>query len=337
MSDALLTVSGLKLHFVQRYGVFKQHRSIVRAVDGVDLSILPGETLGLVGESGCGKSSLGKALLKLHTPTAGEIRFRQHELTRLSQSELRPLRAKLQMVFQDPYESLNPRHTIESILEEPFIVHKRGDRKERRQKLESLLDLVGLDSDALNKYPHEFSGGQRQRIGIARAIALEPELLICDEAVSALDVSVQAQIINLLLNIQQKMGLAMLFISHDLSVVRHISDRIAVMYKGKLVEQGEAQALCDAPAHPYTRALLNSVPQLGRDWISGDIAQGEINVQSQQGEPACAFAPRCPRAQALCWQQEPALVPVSGRSDSRLAACHFPEPGLKAAHSTGVA
>ncbi|MFT5576672.1 MAG: oligopeptide/dipeptide ABC transporter ATP-binding protein [Bermanella sp.] len=328
MSEALLTVSGLKLHFVQRYGVFKQHRSTVRAVDGVDLEILPGETLGLVGESGCGKSSLGKALLKLHQPNAGNIWYRQHNLATLSQAELRPLRAKLQMVFQDPYESLNPRHTIEHVLEEPFIVHKQGDRHARRQKIEALLDLVGLGHNALSKYPHEFSGGQRQRIGIARAIALEPELLICDEAVSSLDVSVQAQIINLLLKIQQQMGLAMLFISHDLSVVRHISDRIAVMYKGKLVEQGDAQALCDAPAHPYTRALLNSVPRLGHDWMAAEVASGEVDTQTGQSETACAFAPRCPRVQALCLKREPELIAVSRDSTPRFAACHFPEPGF---------
>ncbi len=330
MSEALLKVSGLKLHFVQRYGVFNQHRSIVRAVDGVDLEIFPGETLGLVGESGCGKSSLGKALLKLHQPTAGDIRYREHNLATLSQTELRPLRAKLQMVFQDPYESLNPRHTIEHILEEPFIVHQQGDRPARRQKIEALLDLVGLNHEALNKYPHEFSGGQRQRIGIARAIALDPELLICDEAVSSLDVSVQAQIINLLLEIQQKMGLAMLFISHDLSVVRHISDRIAVMYKGKLVEQGDARALCDAPAHPYTHALLNSVPRIGHDWMNADVARGEVETQCGRSETACAFAPRCPKAQPLCRESEPELVPVSKDSTPRLAACHFPEQGFHA-------
>lgn len=328
MSEALLTVSGLALHFVQRYGVFKQHRSIVRAVDGVDLEIFPGETLGLVGESGCGKSSLGKAILKLHQPSAGDIWYRDHNLAKLSQADLRPLRAKLQMVFQDPYESLNPRHTIEHILEEPFIVHKQGNRQARRQKIEALLNLVGLGHEALNKYPHEFSGGQRQRIGIARAIALEPELLICDEAVSALDVSVQAQIINLLLKIQQEMGLAMLFISHDLSVVRHISDRIAVMYKGKLVEQGDAQALCDDPAHPYTRALLNSIPRLGHDWMNAEVASGEIDTQTGHSETACAFAPRCPKAQDLCRNSQPQLIAVSTDSTLRLAACHFPEPGF---------
>ena len=333
--EALLTVSDLKLHFTQRYGVFKQHRSVIRAVDGVSFTLNRGETLGLVGESGCGKSSLGKALLKLHNPTAGDILFSGNDGSRqniveLSQAELRPLRARLQMVFQDPYESLNPRHTIETILEEPFIVHGYGARHERRQKLDALLELVGLGQDALNKYPHEFSGGQRQRIGIARAIALEPELLICDEAVSALDVSVQAQIINLLLKIQRQMGLAMLFISHDLSVVRHISDRIAVMYKGKLVEQGSAQALCDKPAHPYTRALLNSVPQLGHDWMAADLARGEVGAVETSIQTACAFAPRCPRAKALCREQEPKLIGMSGDSGQRLAACHFPEPGFSA-------
>lgn len=323
MSQPLLDVRGLQLHFVQRYGVFKQHKTVIKAVDGVDFHILPGETLGLVGESGCGKSSLGKALLNLHRPTAGAITYHEHDLATLSQSQLRPLRAKLQMVFQDPFESLNPRHTVEHILEEPLIVHRRGDRHERRERVESLLQLVGLDTAALNKYPHEFSGGQRQRIGIARAITLEPDLLICDEAVSALDVSVQAQIINLLLEIQQRMGLAMLFISHDLSVVRHIADRIAVMYKGKLVEVGQAQALVEAPAHPYSRMLLDAVPRIGHDWMNKRTPRGEI--EAGEIASACTFAPRCPRATQLCHEQTPPLEPKAGE---RLVACHFPEPGF---------
>ncbi len=335
MSDALITANGLSLHFEQRYGVFKQHKSVIRAVENVTFSIAPGETLGLVGESGCGKSSLGKTLLQLHRPTSGHVIYQGQDIATLNQRELRPLRSKLQMVFQDPFESLNPRHTIESILEEPLIVHRHGDRQARRQRLTELLDLVGLGHDALSKYPHEFSGGQRQRIGIARAIALEPELLICDEAVSALDVSVQAQIINLLLKIQQKMGLAMLFISHDLSVVRHISDRIAVMYKGTLVEVGDAQSLCDSPAHPYTRALLNSVPQLGKDWIDGALAQGELTNSAPGKEPACAFAPRCPRASERCHDFMPTLDPkIAPSGGDRFVACHFPEPGFERRRST---
>ncbi|MBB3046461.1 oligopeptide/dipeptide ABC transporter ATP-binding protein [Litorivivens lipolytica] len=326
-TDTLLRTASLSLHFYQRYGVLKQHKNTIKAVDGVSLDILPGETLGLVGESGCGKSSLGKALLNLHAPTGGEVYFKEHCLTGLNQKQWRNLRPQMQMVFQDPFESLNPRHTVSHILEEPLIVHQRGNQAERHRRVEELLEVVGLGNDALNKYPHEFSGGQRQRIGIARAIALEPELLICDEAVSALDVSVQAQILNLLLDIQQKMHLAMLFISHDLSVVQHISDRIAVMYKGKLVEIGEAQRVCESPAHPYTRALLNAVPGFGKDWRKVEMVQGEISTR--EAEAGCAFAPRCPHAQARCLQDEPVL-PETNETHRPRAACHFPLPHSQA-------
>ncbi len=320
-TDSLLRIDSLCLHFHQRYGVFKQHKTTIKAVDGVSLAIEPGETLGLVGESGCGKSSLGKALLNLHTPTGGSVYFRERQLTGLSNREWRSLRPHMQMVFQDPFESLNPRHTISHILEEPLIVHRRGGPAERQRRVQELLDVVGLSSDALNKYPHEFSGGQRQRIGIARAIALEPELLICDEAVSALDVSVQAQILNLLLEIQQRMHLAMLFISHDLSVVRHVSDRIAVMYKGKLVEVGDANTLCEQPAHPYTRALLNAVPSFGKHWAGNDTVRGELSTQDAMA--GCAFAPRCPKAQPHCLQHEPELE-VRAEDSAVRVACHYP-------------
>lgn len=322
MSSPLLQAHDLQLHFVQRYGVFKQHKNVIRAVDGVNFTLFAGETLGLVGESGCGKSSLGKALLNLHRPTGGHLSFQGKAITRLDNKTWRPLRARLQMVFQDPFESLNPRHTVGHILEEPLLVHGRGNAQQRADKIQELIDLVGLSSDALSKYPHEFSGGQRQRIGIARAISLEPDVLVCDEAVSALDVSVQAQILNLLIEIQQRMQLAMLFISHDLSVVRHISDRIAVMYKGRIVEMGDAHELCSQPAHPYTRALLDAVPELGKPWIDSDNIRGEAATPT--GSHGCSFAPRCPRAEQRCRSERPELLPQSDKSRARVAACHFP-------------
>ncbi|MDX1269738.1 MAG: ATP-binding cassette domain-containing protein, partial [Oceanisphaera sp.] len=262
MTSPLLAVSDLKLHFPQRSGVFLQNRQYVKAVDGVSFDIYPGETLGLVGESGCGKSSIGKALLNLYRPTAGQVIFDGQNIADLSERDMRPHRRQLQMIFQDPFESLNARHPVGTILEEPFIIHRIGDAAERRRRVLKLLEQVGLDARAIDKYPHEFSGGQRQRIGIARAIALRPQLLICDEAVSALDVSVQAQILNLLLEIQQEMNLSLLFISHDLSVVRHMSDRIAVMYLGVLVETGPADQIYEQPRHPYTRALIDAVPSI---------------------------------------------------------------------------
>ncbi len=256
----LLSVQNLCLYFPKRSGIFLRARSVLKAVDDVSFDIHHGETLGLVGESGCGKSTVAKAILNLHRPTAGTVRFRDTDLATLSNSEMRPLRRNLQIIFQDPFESLNGRHSVGTILEEPLIVHRAGNTAQRRAKVAELLDLVGLSDTAAGKYPHEFSGGQRQRIGIARAMALNPELLICDEAVSALDVSIQAQILNLLLEIQRERNLAMLFISHDLAVVNHVSDRIAVMHAGQLVETGDAETLFSAPQHPYTQRLLASVP-----------------------------------------------------------------------------
>ncbi|MBD2859898.1 ABC transporter ATP-binding protein [Spongiibacter sp. KMU-158] len=264
MSDALLEVKELHLHYPLKKRHLLDKPSAFKAVNGVSLFVNPGETLGLVGESGCGKSSLGKAILNLQTPTAGEVWFQKTDISKLSNREMRPIRRDLQMIFQDPYESLNSRHTVSSILEEPLIIHSLGDRNQRRKTVSALLDQVGLPQSAANKYPHEFSGGQRQRIGIARAIALQPKLLICDEPVSALDVSVQAQILNLLMDIQQDMGLAMLFISHDLSVVRHMSDRIAVMHQGQIVETGNAEDIYCQPQHDYTRLLLDSIPQIAQ-------------------------------------------------------------------------
>jgi oligopeptide transport system ATP-binding protein len=260
MESPLLSVNGLKVHFPVHGGVLKRQIGAVRAVDDVSLTIAPGETLGLVGESGCGKSTLGKAIVRLYRPNAGQIVFEGRDITRASQSQIRPLRRDMQMIFQDPSESLNARHSVRSILEEPYIIHNIGTKEERRRWVNELLDRVGLPSSSADKYSFEFSGGQRQRIGIARAIALKPKLIICDEPVSALDVSVQSQVLNLMLELQQEMGLAYLFIAHDLAVVKHISDRVAVMYLGKIVELADADEIYRDPRHAYTQALLSAIP-----------------------------------------------------------------------------
>jgi len=260
MQAPLLSVNGLKVHFPVLGGVLKRQIGAVRAVDDVSFSIAPGETLGLVGESGCGKSTLGKAIVRLYRPNAGKIVFQGHDISHASQSQIRPLRREMQMIFQDPSESLNARHSVRAILEEPFVIHNIGTKSERKIWVNELLDRVGLPSASADKYSFEFSGGQRQRIGIARAIALKPKLIICDEPVSALDVSVQSQVLNLMLELQQEMGLAYLFIAHDLAVVKHISDRVAVMYLGKIVELAGADEIYQNPRHAYTQALLSAIP-----------------------------------------------------------------------------
>ncbi|PJG58376.1 ABC transporter ATP-binding protein [Aeromonas cavernicola] len=317
----LLSVRDLKQHFRLGGGLLRK-RYTVYAVDGVSFDLKQGETLGLVGESGCGKSTLGRSLLKLIEPTAGTLTFEGRDITTLSANEMRSLRQEMQMVFQDPAESLNSRHTVGQILEEPFIIHGKGNSEQRRGWVQELLAKVGLPSSALDRYPHEFSGGQRQRIGIARAIALKPKLLVCDEAVSALDVSVQSQIVNLLLSLQQEMNLAILFIAHDLSVVKHISDRIAVMYLGKIVELAEAQSLYLTPHHPYTQALISAIPvpdprrRSQRIVLSGDVPS-PISPPS-----GCHFHQRCPHATAMCSTVAPALV-MCGHAGHQVA-CHHP-------------
>jgi len=321
-SAPLLEVRGLKMHFPVSGGiVIRRQVGAVRAVDGVDFVIHRGETLGLVGESGCGKSTVGRAILQLHRPTEGSVLFDGEDLTRLSAAELRSRRRHLQMIFQDPYASLNPRMSVGRILAEPIRAH--GLRKTKREvdaRVEELLELVGLNPNFVSRYPHEFSGGQRQRIGIARALAVEPEFIVCDEPVSALDVSIQAQVINLLEELQDRLGLTYLFIAHGLGVVKHISDRVAVMYLGKIVELGASEELYRRPRHPYTRALLSAAPipdpliekRRQRVILLGD-------VPSPLDPPAgCRFHTRCPMAVSRCRVEEPPLV---DGGDGHLAAC----------------
>ncbi len=319
---ALLEVKNLKVHFPVKHGLFSRVKEHVKAVDDVSFAIQPGETLGLVGESGCGKTTLGRAIVKLVEPTAGSILFEGEDIAHLSGSALRARRRKFQMIFQDPYGSLNPRMTVAQIIGEAIDIHKLAESSVARQKrIEELLKAVGLDSMHAQRYPHEFSGGQRQRIGIARALAVEPKLIVCDEPVSALDVSVQAQIINLLQDLQQKWGLAYLFIAHDLAVVEHISRRVMVMYLGKVVELAEAQAIIGAPKHPYTQALISAVPVVDPDSkrkrivLPGDVPS-PIHPPS-----GCPFHPRCPVAELLrCSTEVPALREVA---PGHWAACHF--------------
>ncbi|MFM5146486.1 ABC transporter ATP-binding protein [Aeromonas rivipollensis] len=326
--SVLLSVRDLKQHF-KMGGGFLRKPYTVYAVDGISFDLKQGETLGLVGESGCGKSTLGRSLLKLFEPTAGQISFEGRDITRLSPGEMRSLRQEMQIVFQDPAESLNGRHTVGQILEEPFIIHGKGSTAQRRGWVLELLDKVGLPKSAVDRYPHEFSGGQRQRIGIARAIALKPKLLVCDEAVSALDVSVQSQIVNLLLTLQREMNLAIIFIAHDLSVVKHISDRIAVMYLGRIVELAEAQQLYLSPRHPYTQALISAIPvpdprrRNQRILLTGDVPS-PISPPS-----GCHFHQRCPYATELCRGTSPSLEPCG--TEAHQVACHFPLSVVEAA------
>jgi len=315
----LLEVRHLVKYFPVRAGVLLQKAGNVHAVDGVSFDLKEGETLGLVGESGCGKSTVGRTILNLLPATSGEVRFEGRVLGDLSRKEWRSLRREMQIVFQDPMESLNARHTIGTILEEPFVIHGMGTADERRTWVKDLLERVGLPREAVDRFPHEFSGGQRQRIGIARAIALKPKLIICDEAVSALDVSVRAQIINLLLELQREMKLALLFIAHDLSVVRHVSDRVAVMYLGKIVEQAPAQEIYDRPCHPYTKALISAIPEPDPTCVRTRIVL-EGDVPSPISPPTgCRFHTRCAYVAPQCREQIPQLEDAGSE---QLVACH---------------
>ncbi|MDY0394013.1 ABC transporter ATP-binding protein [Virgibacillus halophilus] len=317
----LLEVKDLKMHFpVKSDKLFTKEKPVLKAVDGVSFTVRKGETLGLVGESGCGKSTTGRAILKLLEPTAGSILFNGEDITNFKGEKLRKLRRQMQLIFQDPYASLNPRKTIANIITEPMKIFGIP-KAERRKKLQQLMDVVGLNASHKQRYPHEFSGGQRQRIGIARSLALEPELVICDEPVSALDVSIQAQVINLMEDLQKEFDLTYVFIAHDLSVVHHISDRVAVMYLGELVEIGEANELYQNPKHPYTQALLSAVPEAGAEQKKERIIlKGDL--PSPQNPPTgCKFHTRCPFAAEICRMERPVLKPVS--EGGQMAACHF--------------
>jgi oligopeptide/dipeptide ABC transporter ATP-binding protein len=324
----LVRVTGLKKYFPITQGIILQREiGRVHAVDGVDFEVFPGETLGVVGETGCGKSTLGRLVCRLLPVTEGTVEFDGRDVTHLKGKELRRFRRQVQMIFQDPYSSLNPRKRVGAIIGDPFQIHGIADGKERKLRVQELMEVVGLNPEHYNRFPAEFSGGQRQRIGVARALALRPKLIICDEPVSALDVSIQAQVINLLEDLQSEFSLTYIFIAHDLSVVRHVSDRVAVMYLGKVVELSNAKRLYAEPKHPYTGALLSAVPVADPDLAEKRervILHGD--VPSPIDPPSgCRFHPRCPKAQERCVTEEPPLEP---KASGDLAACHFPlEPG----------
>lgn len=321
--NPLLDVKNLVMHFPLTQGIIFQRKvGAVQAVDDISFSVKRGETLGLVGESGCGKSTTGRAILQLYKPTSGHVIFKDKDLTTLDSGEMRGMRRNIQMVFQDPYASLNPRMTVGNIISEPMQIHKLVNKNERTQRVQELLQTVGLNPYFANRYPHEFSGGQRQRVGIARALAANPDFIVCDEPVSALDVSIQAQVVNLLEDLQDQFGLTYLFIAHDLSVVRHISDRVAVMYLGKIVELAERDDLYDDPLHPYTKALLSAVPipdpviekRRERIILTGDVPS-PINPPS-----GCRFHTRCPYVMEVCKQIDPI---VADQGNGHYVACHL--------------
>ncbi|MGH9870806.1 MAG: ABC transporter ATP-binding protein [Candidatus Polarisedimenticolia bacterium] len=323
MAD-LLEVSGLTKHFPIRTGLFSRETGRVRAVDGVSFSIPQGRTLALVGESGSGKTTLGRCILRLVEPTSGSVRFDGQDVLTLSPRDMRARRRDMQIIFQDPTGSLNPRMTVQSLVGEPFAIHRVARGSERKERVAELLSMVGLEPSAMDRYPHEFSGGQRQRVAIARALALKPRFVVADEPVSALDVSIQAQIVNLLVGLQESLGLTYLFVAHDLRLVRHISDRTAVMYLGRIVEHAPTPALFETPRHPYTQALLAAIPTIDpetrrrRVVVPGDVPSAAAPP------PGCPFHTRCPLVEDVCRRETPPLADIGG---GHLAACHLVKPG----------
>jgi oligopeptide/dipeptide ABC transporter ATP-binding protein len=334
MSDALIEVRDLVKHFPVSRGILLQgDPTVVHAVDGVSLDVRRGEALGIVGETGCGKTTTARLMTRLLEPTSGTVRFDGEDITHLARRHLKPLRREIQMIFQDPYSSLNPRKTVGSIVGEPFAIHGLESGAQRKRSVQELMEQVGLNPEHYNRFPHEFSGGQRQRIGVARALALRPKLIIADEPVSALDVSIQAQILNLLRDLQRDLQLTLVLIAHDLSVVRHMCDRIAVMYLGKVVERADSDDLFAHPRHPYTGALLSAVPvpeprsarqRRGRQVLRGDVPS------PTHPPPACRFHTRCPKTQDLCRIHEP---PLERKAGGNVAACHFPLTDAEAEQS----
>lgn len=324
MSDNLVELKGIKKYYPIRKGLFSHEKSLVRAVDGVSLEIKKGETFGLVGESGCGKSTLSRTLLRIIDPTEGKIIFEDTDITTIKSKEMKKYRKEMSMIFQNPYSSLNPRESVRDIISAPIIVHKEMGKKETDKRVLELMDLVGLSSKYIDRYPHEFSGGQRQRIGIARAIALNPKLIVCDEPVSALDVSIQSQILNLLKDIQAKFNLTYIFVSHNLSVVYYMADRVAVMYMGNIVELSDSVDLYNHPCHPYTKVLLSAIPEINSESKKGRIIlNGDIPNPSNPPK-GCRFSTRCSRVMDICHTKMPELIRVN---NEHLVACHLYQRG----------
>ncbi|WP_181793061.1 ABC transporter ATP-binding protein [Streptomyces sp. WELS2] len=330
-AEPLLEVSGLVKHFPVKGG-FPVKRTVgaVQAVDGLDLTVHAGESFGLVGESGCGKSTTGRLITRLLEPTGGTITYRGRDISHATRRQLAPIRSEIQMIFQDPYSSLNPRQTVGKIISGPMEINGIDPEGGREKRVRELLEIVGLNPEHYNRFPHEFSGGQRQRIGVARALALEPKLIVADEPVSALDVSIQAQVVNLLQKVQKELGIAFVFIAHDLAIVRHFSQRVAVMYLGKIIEMGDRDSIYTRPRHPYTHALLSAVPEVTLTGEGEAPRRERIRLAGDVPSPisppsGCRFRTRCWKAQDRCATEEPPLVRLSGNRDGHLTACHFPE------------